>query len=263
MPKLLIAFLFFLFSSGVYSQENQKLVVEVDSTVSSNENYSIEEDYEKIEDTIMLLKVDSSLYPLTKTTALIDSAKNIAKQEDYWYVTANFETKKNKEEVEEPSNNSGFIDFLFSDLFNVILWVLFGGIILTIILFFLTENDIIRFKKKAIPLATIEAEENEDNIFEIDFEKRIAAAEATNNFTLATRLLLFRLLKKLSTKKHIIYNPQKTNLDYQIELSSQSFSQNTSRCFYFYDNICYGDFEISKSQFVYVKDIFNQTEKLI
>jgi hypothetical protein len=263
MHKLLLAFLICFFSSELWCQEDESSRVQIDSSTETNENYSIEEDNDKNEDSITLLKIDSTLYPFIKHNALIDSAKKIAQQADYWYVTANFKPQKQKEAVQEDRSNSGFWGLIGSEFFNVMLWVLFGGIILTILLFFLTENDIIRFRRRALPLSNEEVIESEDNIFEIDFEKKITEAIASNNFTLATRLLLFRLLKKLTLKNHLVYNPQKTNLDYQIELSSKSFSQSINRCFYFYDNVCYGDFEISPSQFMYVQDFFNQTEKLI
>lgn len=260
--KLFLLWLFFIGSYVVQAQDKVEDYVKVDSTKTVLEELSEDSTVEE-EFNLDLNKVDSTSYPFKSNINLSDTVNKLLKQDDYWYVKATFNKKEKKKNENDEYESNGFWEFLGSSAFSVIMWVLFGGIILTAVLFFLAENDIISFRKKAAAIANTTIEDKEESIFEIDFETRIQQAMGDNNFKLATRLLLLRLLKNLSLKKHIHYEIDKTNLDYQIELSGKTFSQQVNNCFYFFDYVCYGDFIISNSQFTHIYNHFNETEKVI
>lgn len=271
LPKLLYSFLFITLSFLGQAQESRETYVEEDTNTvvpptdeevskEKKQDYVIESKKEE-EDSLEITKFDSSYYPLKANANLSDTVNKLLTDEEFWYVKASF--KKKEKKAQQPSESSAFWDFLGSQTFIVIMWVLFAGIILTAVVFFLVENDIVRFRKKAAELKQTETPEKEENIFEIDFEKRIQQAIDANNYTLATRLLMLRLLKNLSLKQHIGYSIDKTNLDYQVELSSKPFSPQVNKCIYFYDYVSYGDFEVTNSQFQFIYNQFNQTEKSI
>ena len=64
-------------------------------------------------------------------------------------------------------------------------------------------------------------EEGQENIHELNFEENIAQAEATGNRRLALRLGYLQLLKQLTDRDFIAWQPDKTNHDYLAELAAR------------------------------------------
>lgn len=71
---------------------------------------------------------------------------------------------------------------------------------------------------RALPLAY---EEGQENIHELDFNETIAQAEATGNRRLALRLGYLQLLKQLTDRDFIAWQPDKTNHDYLREVATR------------------------------------------
>ena len=71
---------------------------------------------------------------------------------------------------------------------------------------------------RALPLAY---EEGQENIHELDFNQTIAQAEAAGNRRLALRLGYLQLLKQLTDRDFIAWQPDKTNHDYLRELAAR------------------------------------------
>ncbi|GAB3307079.1 DUF4129 domain-containing protein [Hymenobacter humi] len=66
--------------------------------------------------------------------------------------------------------------------------------------------------------ATLAYETAAENIHEVDFASRLAEAEEAGNLRLAVRLGYLQLLKTLTDRGHIQWQPDKTNHDYLAEL---------------------------------------------
>ena len=64
-------------------------------------------------------------------------------------------------------------------------------------------------------------EEGQENIHELDFDQTIAQAEAAGNRRLALRLGYLQLLKQLTDRDFIAWQPDKTNHDYLRELAAR------------------------------------------
>ena len=102
----------------------------------------------------------------------------------------------------------------------------------------------------------IHHEDIERNLQNVDFEKLIASTIKSGNQRLAIRYYYLWLLKKMSEKEIIDWNPEKTNSDYLYEIKNAQLKQNFSYASYLYNNIWYGEFEINDDSFTSIKKSF-------
>ncbi|WP_299892110.1 DUF4129 domain-containing protein [uncultured Lacinutrix sp.] len=105
--------------------------------------------------------------------------------------------------------------------------------------------------KKIIPVTDIES-----NIHTTDFKTLIQQAEADNNFRLAVRYYYLWLLKYLTQNEIIEYDVEKTNSDYQNEISSKDINKQFAYTSYLYNYIWYGEFNINDKEFDKAKHAF-------
>ncbi len=99
----------------------------------------------------------------------------------------------------------------------------------------------------------------ERNLQHVDFEKLIASTLKSGNQRLAIRYYYLWLLKKMSEKNIIDWNPEKTNSDYWYEIKTESLKNDFSYLSYLYNYIWYGEFEITETNFETVKKTFEST----
>jgi len=99
----------------------------------------------------------------------------------------------------------------------------------------------------------------ERNLQHVDFEKLIASTLKSGNQRLAIRYYYLWLLKKMSEKNIIEWNPEKTNSDYWYEIQNQTLKNDFSYVSYLYNYIWYGEFEITDSSFESMKKTFETT----
>ncbi|CAM3977784.1 DUF4129 domain-containing protein [Flavobacterium branchiophilum] len=83
------------------------------------------------------------------------------------------------------------------------------------------------------------------NIHEIDFEKLIQKAIKNKSNRLTIRYYYLWLLQTLSDQKLIEWDKEKTNSDYIYELKSTKHKNDFSYLSYLYNNIWYGEFQIT------------------
>ncbi len=96
----------------------------------------------------------------------------------------------------------------------------------------------------------------ERNLQHVDFEKLIASTLKSGNQRLAIRYYYLWLLKKMSEKHIIDWNPEKTNSDYLYEIKNESLKNDFSYVSYLYNYIWYGEFEITQTRFESIKKTF-------
>lgn len=99
----------------------------------------------------------------------------------------------------------------------------------------------------------------ERNLQHVDFEKLIASTLKTGNQRLAIRYYYLWLLKKMSEKSIIDWNPEKTNSDYLYEIKNDSLKTDFQYASYLYNYIWYGEFEINDTNFLSIKKTFETT----
>ena len=112
--------------------------------------------------------------------------------------------------------------------------------------------------KNIIPVTDIES-----NLHTTDFKTLIAQAENDNNSRLAIRYYYLWLLKKLTEEEVIEYDVEKTNSDYQNEITSKAISKQFAYTSYLYNYIWYGEFNIDQNEFNKAKESFNSFLKTV
>jgi len=95
-----------------------------------------------------------------------------------------------------------------------------------------------------------------ENIHELDFGQLIEEAVIAKNYRLAVRLYYLKTLKQLTDKKQIHWQPTKTNRNYVEELQGTRYQQDFEQLTYQFEYVWYGEFGVSESQFVRLKDTF-------
>ncbi|HET6226523.1 MAG TPA: DUF4129 domain-containing protein [Bacteroidia bacterium] len=98
---------------------------------------------------------------------------------------------------------------------------------------------------------------NED-IHEIDFDKRISEELAKNDFRKAIRFLFLKLIKELNNQKLINWQLDKTNADYYRELRNTNYGKDFKELSRLYEYVWYGDFKLDEPHYKTIIQRFNQ-----
>jgi len=149
--------------------------------------------------------------------------------------------------IDVPPGSFKFLEFL--------IYILMSGLAIYLLSrFVVNENLSSIFSKKATTLVDINW--SEEHIEQIDLDGLIASALAENNYRLAIRYHYLRVLKNLSLQNLIDWQFEKTNLDYQREISDQKVKPLFEEVSYLYDNIWYGEQDIDELKFTAAKARF-------
>lgn len=103
----------------------------------------------------------------------------------------------------------------------------------------------------------------ERNLKLVDFEKLIKETIKSGDNRLTIRYYYLWILKRMSEKSIIDWNPEKTNTDYFYEIQNQKLKEDFSYVSYLYNYIWYGEFELDNNTFESAKKSFEQTLKSI
>ena len=98
-------------------------------------------------------------------------------------------------------------------------------------------------------LSNISMEEVEKHLHQTDFSILIQNAEKQNDTRQSIRLYYLWLLKVLSDKKQIEWDPKKTNSDYEREIKDPVQKERFVYLSKLYNYIWYGEFLISDAQY--------------
>lgn len=112
---------------------------------------------------------------------------------------------------------------------------------------------------KSTTKKVISHDDIERNLKYIDFEKLINDTLKNGDNRLAIRYYYLWILKKMSEKSIIDWNPEKTNSDYLYEIQSENLKKEFSYVSYLYNYIWYGEFEIDNETFENAKKSFIKT----
>ncbi|WP_419868925.1 DUF4129 domain-containing protein [Chryseobacterium sp. CT-SW4] len=131
--------------------------------------------------------------------------------------------------------------------------ILVGFLLYFIVKYLLSKEGNFFFGKKNKKVV-INEEELHENIHEINFPESIANFERTGDFRSAIRYQFLFVLKKLSDKKLITWNPEKTNKDYVEELKVSHLKEEFSGLSYIFDYVWYGEFNINEQEYLKFKN---------
>jgi hypothetical protein len=171
--------------------------------------------------------------------SLLDSLKN---DDDFWYANAAPQKKKAEKAVTEQAESPGITG---SKTFRDLLWIVILVSFIGVVIWYLIASNIIIFRKEPKKIGTQTEEDSFDDIFSIDYEAEIAAAEKANDYRLAIRLWYLNLLKELTDKGLIDYRYGRTNQDYVLQLYKTDYYRDFFRLTRSFDYTWYGQFNPS------------------
>ncbi|MGE9310731.1 DUF4129 domain-containing protein [Niabella sp. CJ426] len=144
------------------------------------------------------------------------------------------------------------------------IWIYVAIIVFLLLLaWYLKENNLLFFRKKPAVIQSVPQEELSKDIFSIEYATAIKEALDSNNYRLAIRLHYLQLLKTLSEKGVIQYQPDKTNFDYMLQVRQTPHYPDFSGLTRQYEYSWYGLFPISQAQYNRVDQLFNNFYKKI
>lgn len=146
--------------------------------------------------------------------------------------------------------NSAKITTILIRLFAI---VLVGFLLYFIVKYLMGKDGNLFFGKKNKKI-DINAEELHENIHEINFPESIAKFEREKDYRSAVRYQFLFILKKLSDRKQINWNPEKTNKDYAAELKDGLLKNEFARLSYIFDYVWYGEFSIDEQSYLKFKN---------
>lgn len=165
-----------------------------------------------------------------------------------------------------------WLNDFFSDLFNLTnqgqaskatdIAINIAGVIIFLLVIYFIFKAIINKEgtwvfgkssdKSIIPVTDVET-----NIHVTDFNALINEAETNNNYRLAIRYYYLWLLKQLTEAAIIEYDVEKTNSDYQNEITKANIKKEFAYTSYLYNYIWYGEFNVTATEFDQAKHAFS------
>lgn len=97
-----------------------------------------------------------------------------------------------------------------------------------------------------------------NDIHQISFHDAIENAISNGNYRLATRLQYLQALKKLSDEGYIEWRINKTNTDYLAEITGKPFNDMFTILTFNFEYIWYGEKQVSREQFLEIREQFQQ-----
>ena len=172
----------------------------------------------------------------------------IKNEEDYWYA----DLHPSKKEPKPRKNNAGI-----NNQWNTFFWILLVGGFIALIVWFLTSGNINLFRRAPKVYQEDQDMDNEEDIFEVEYEREIQNAVNAGNFRLAVRLMYLQTLKEMSERNIIRYSNEKTNSDYLFQLAKSRHYKSFFRLTRHFDYIWYGQFVLSPEAFQSVQKDFS------
>jgi hypothetical protein len=243
---MLIASVFFM---GVNAQE---VVVPADSVTIVTEEAPAEDEEE------------GNYYPDTLTmsyrSVVYDSVQAIMSDKGFYYKryldSLLRASKADKPKPKKSSGSSGF-DF-FNSVFGIIFWIMAIGLFVFLIYkLFLSNSSILSRNRKNIS-SDISVEKEEDST---DPDALLRNAIRSGNYRLAVRYLYLHLLTRLSDKKYIEINRNKTNYEYVTEVRKHSFANEFASLTLKYEYVWYGEYPVDQKLFEQLQGNFTDFQK--
>lgn len=173
--------------------------------------------------------------------------------------------KKPKERIEneETGKVRKSLFTLSATAMKVTLFTILGLIVLTIVYFVIKNSGGFHFgsgrRQIDVKSGAQKSGEDPENIDNNDFASLIQNAKSRKEFRKAIRYYYLWVLQKLSDKKLIRWDRDKTDYDYYLELSENSIRKDFSENAYIFDHVWYGNFQMSEKEFKLAESLFNRT----
>ncbi len=140
-------------------------------------------------------------------------------------------------QIDLPSSSSNF-----GGLFQIIV-ILAIAAILVLIIVKLSQGDV-TVNRKVVNLDMEQIDAAEQNIRESDLERLLRLALEAQDYRMALRVRYLMILKELDSKGWITHSPEKTNLNYLMELSNRPESTRFSDLTQIFEYVWYAEITI-------------------
>lgn len=146
----------------------------------------------------------------------------------------------------------------FSSIFGIIFWIVAIGLFVYIVYrLFLSNSSFLSRNRKNVA-SDIEVTKEEDTN---DPDSLLRNAIKSGNYRLAVRYLYLQSLKRLSEKKFIEINSNKTNYEYVTELRKHKFANEFASLTLQYEYVWYGEYPVDERLFEQIQYGFSQFNK--
>ena len=165
-------------------------------------------------------------------------------------------SKADKPKQQKSKENNGF-DF-FNSIFGILFWIIAISLFVFLIYkLFLSNSSILSRNRKNIS-SDISVEKEEDTT---DPDALLRNAIRSGNYRLAVRYLYLQLLTRLSDKRYIEINKNKTNYEYVTELRKHSFANEFASLTLKYEYVWYGEYPVDQKLFEQLQSNFTDFQK--
>lgn len=128
---------------------------------------------------------------------------------------------------------------------KILYYVALAALIFFIVRAILRKEGYWVFNKKQ-PSVEIVSANIETQLREANFDELIKEAVKSSNYNLATRYYYLKILKVLSDKGVIEWDPEKTNSDYLYEIKNAQLQKQFQYISYIYNYSWYGEFDLNQ-----------------
>ena len=146
----------------------------------------------------------------------------------------------------------------FSSIFGIIFWILAIGLFVYLVyrLFLSNSSFLSRSRKNIASEIAVIDEENAS-----DPDSPLRNAIRNGNYRLAVRYLYLQSLQRLSEKKFIEINTNKTNYEYVMEVRKHKFANEFASLTLQYEYVWYGEYPVDEKLFEQIQGSFTQFNK--
>lgn len=202
----------------------------------------------------------------------------IKKDKDFWYADSVFKNQQRQQQgtVGMPAPNDSSrkrrIEYrresddeekTGSPFLQTLLWIIIIAGFIAFLFIFLSNSNVSLFRRKDRRIDEDAATEETEDIFAINYQKEIDKAAAAGNYRFAIRLMYLRTLKTMAERNIIRYQPDRTNLDYLMQLSSTTYYNDFFRITRHYEYSWYGHFEVNQESYQLIKKEFENFDPLL
>ena len=242
-----------LFAFTIHAQNNTDTTVgaTIDTTAPA-------EDYDSVQEESTSYYSDTLRRDLR--SVVLDSVLSVNADKGFYYKNymdsllraTQMKTRKPRRSVNLSGSN------FFSSVFGIIFWILAIGLFVYLVyrLFLSNSSFLSRTRKNVASDLTVVGEENAN-----DPDSLLRNAIRSDNYRLAVRYLYLQSLKRLSEKKFIEINTNKTNYEYVNEMRKHKFANEFASLTLQYEYVWYGEYPLDERLFEQIQGGFTQFNK--
>lgn len=223
---------------------------------------------------ILIINIGSNRASDSASVSLIDSSELKLIRPDGVLEKKVFDDPKMKYDRDvqyEPGLLDRFMDWLSELLFGnnnnenieftrtLIIWAVIIFCVILVV-WLLWRSDLSRLVRPESKLTTFNFNEITDDLSSINFDKMIDEALKNNDFRTAIRWNYLKCLFLLEKGGHLMFQPSKTNIDYQNDLRKSDFLNEFMAVSRIYDYVWYGKFTVDQTKYTELKREFSSFE---